>query len=86
MADDFHNLIRSGKLPVGTTLEHKARIYSDRNVSGTVVDGGLRVRGRVYTTPSGAAKAVTRKPVDGWSFWRLPDGRQLVSLRIREAP
>jgi len=32
-------------------------------------------------TPSGAAKAHTGKPVDGWLYWRLPDGKPLSSLR-----
>ena len=81
MADDLRDLIRSGKLPIGTTLEHKGRIYTDRTVTATVVESGIRLHGQVFKTPSGAAKAVTRKPVDGWSFWRLPDGRPLEALR-----
>jgi hypothetical protein len=37
--------------------------------------------GRNFATPSAAAKEVTGKPVDGWLFWKLPDGRSLDSLR-----
>jgi hypothetical protein len=86
VADDLRNLIRSGKLSIGTTLAHKGRQRSDRDVSATVVEGGLRLRGQVYATPSGAAKAVTRTPVNGWAFWRLPDGRHLYSLRPSTGP
>jgi hypothetical protein len=67
-AEDFRVLIRSGKLPIGTTLQHRGPRFTDRDVTATVVEGGLVLRGEIYTTPSGAAKAVTRKPVDGWSF------------------
>jgi hypothetical protein len=45
------------------------------------VRDGIRFEGRVYSTPSAAAKSVTGKPVDGWKFWRTPDGKQLSELR-----
>lgn len=74
-------LISSGRLAVGVTLFHQARRHRDRNVTATVVKEGLRVRSEVYGTPSAAARAITRKPVDGWIFWRLPNGQRLDSLR-----
>lgn len=32
--------------------------------------GKISFRNRVYTTPSAAAVAVTKRPTNGWSFWR----------------
>jgi hypothetical protein len=33
-------------------------------------DGTIRLQRKVYASPSAAAKAVTKYPVDGWSFWK----------------
>jgi hypothetical protein len=75
-------LIATGRLRVGTTLHHRGRQSSGRNgLEATVVKDGIRFDGRVYRTPSAAAKSVTGKPVDGWNFWRTPDGKQLSELR-----
>lgn len=81
MAEDLRSLILTGKLPLGTTLYHQARRYSDRNVEAKVVREGLQVGHASYSSPSAAARAVTGRPVDGWAFWRLPDGRRLDALR-----
>lgn len=81
MAVDLQNLISAGKLPKGTVLTHTPRRYAEREAKATVVDQGIRLGTRVYSTPSAAAKAITGKPVDGWLFWRLPDGRHLGDLR-----
>jgi RAMA domain-containing protein len=76
------DLIRAGKLSTGINLHHVGRRRRDfRDVQAEVVSQGLKVRGRVYSTPSAAAVSVTGKPVDGWLFWKLPDGRNLGSLR-----
>jgi hypothetical protein len=76
-------LIGQGRLALDMRLHHKGRI-ADRNVVATVVAGGLRVKTRTFATPSAAAKAVTGGEVDGWAFWRLPDGRRLDALRPGE--
>jgi len=81
MADDLSTLIRSGKLPSGTTLRHRFRGGHKDDVTAIVLDDGIRVRGKTYKTPSGAAQAITRMPVDGWLFWKLPTGEPLGSLR-----
>ena len=79
MAEDLLSLIMSGKLPSGTTLHHQGRQYSGR---ATVTENGLRVGGRIYETPTGAAKAITNnREVDGWIFWKLPSGARLGTLR-----
>lgn len=74
-------LIRAETLPIGTDLHHVSRRYPDRGVTATVVEGGIKLGDRVYASPSGAAKSVTGTAVDGWTFWRLPDGRRLDALR-----
>lgn len=79
MSDELLSLIKSGRLPVGTVLTHKGRTYSGETAA--VVESGLRVRTSVHSTPSAAARAITRAPVDGWGFWRLPDGSRLDTLR-----
>jgi Restriction Enzyme Adenine Methylase Associated len=81
MPEALITLIRSGKLQVGTTQLHRGRSSSGKDATATVVEEGLRMRGRTFTTPSAAAKAITGKPVDGWIFWRLLDGDPLDSLR-----
>jgi hypothetical protein len=79
--EDLLSLIRSGKLAIGTELHHVSRRNPDRGVAATVVADGIRLRDQVYASPSGAAKSVTGTAVDGWRFWRLPDGQLLDGLR-----
>lgn len=81
MSEDLVTLIRSGKMQAGTTLLHGGRSSSGKDATATVVEEGLRMRGRTFTTPSAAAKAITGKPADGWMFWRLLDGDPIDSLR-----
>ncbi|MGH3198963.1 MAG: hypothetical protein ACRDNT_24275 [Streptosporangiaceae bacterium] len=88
MADDLLTLIHSGKLPSGTTLRHSFRRGDQGDVTATVVDDGIRMKGKTYKTPSEAARAITRMPVDGWLFWKLPTGESLGTLRtqVRRVP
>ena len=81
MTEDLLTLIRTGRLKEGTVVHHQSRRDQARNVTATVVRGGIRLEGAVYPTPSGAAKAITGAPVDGWAFWKLPNGERLDSLR-----
>jgi Restriction Enzyme Adenine Methylase Associated len=79
MAEGLLSLIISGKLPSGTVLDHQGREYSAK---ATVTENGLNVRGRIYETPTGAARAVNgNREVDGWLFWKLPSGKPLDTLR-----
>lgn len=71
---------------MGTKLSHPSRLHKDREVTASVNRQGIAVRGRTYATPSAAAKAVTGKPVDGWHFWKLPDGQPLDKLRTERQP
>jgi hypothetical protein len=79
--DTLIGLIRSGKLTVGTTLSHAGRIHKSRSVTAKVSEQGISFRGRTYSSPSGAARAITGIPVDGWRFWKLPGGKNLDTLR-----
>ncbi len=51
-------------------------------VDGTV---GLLVGRRFYRSPSTAGRAVTGVACNGCTFWRLPSGEPLDSLRSRWA-
>ena len=57
---------------VGTAFERtfKAKIYKMQVVEK---DGriGYRVLGKVYPSPTAAAKAITKTEVNGWSFWGM---------------
>ncbi|MGI5195646.1 DUF4357 domain-containing protein [Streptomyces sp. CA-288835] len=46
-------------------------------------DGQLIVEGKAtpFQSPSKAASAVTGSAINGWTLWRLPDGRTLDDLR-----
>jgi hypothetical protein len=45
-------------------------------------DGNLQTEdGKVHSSPSGAAKHLLGRGVDGWLVWRLSDGRVLADLR-----
>jgi RAMA domain-containing protein/DUF2924 family protein len=81
MAETLRDLIDSGDLEVGTTLHHSPRRYADRRVTATVEREGIRLKGHLYETPSAAARSITGTPVDGWGWWRLPDGRRVDALR-----
>lgn len=44
--------------------------YKRRELRAIVTkDGEVRLRGRVFDTPSAAAEFVVRRPCNGWSFW-----------------
>lgn len=44
-------------------------------------DGTLELDGQVFDTPSGAGRHLRGGATNGWSFWRLADGRSLSDLR-----
>jgi alkylated DNA nucleotide flippase Atl1 len=49
----------------------------------------LEIDGKTFESPSGAGRHVKGGITNGWSFWRLPDGRQLRHVRAvytREDP
>ena len=68
------------RLPVGTELRatYKGQTYLARITSGALVFDGKR-----FNSPSAAAMAITRNPVNGWTFWecRLPGQGRWRSLK-----
>lgn len=81
MSTQLKDLIRTGRLPIGTKLHHKAHRYPERSVEAVVLAGGIKVGTKVYDTPSAAARSITGNRTDGWLFWRLPTKALLTSLR-----
>jgi Restriction Enzyme Adenine Methylase Associated len=68
------------RLPSGTELRatYKGQTYLARVASGALVLDGKR-----FNSPSAAAMAITRNPVNGWTFWecRLPGQGRWRSLK-----
>jgi hypothetical protein len=80
--NELKALIAKGKLKPGTLLFHSARHTEYRNVTAKVVREGLEVRGRTFSSPTGAAQAITGQAVNGWLFWRVPpSGEPLARFR-----
>ncbi len=56
-----------------------------RHVARVSRNGRILVNGKAFDTPSAAARAVTSRSVNGWTFWRYrsPDGawRKIAELR-----
>lgn len=78
---NLKTLIDDGKVRSGETVVMRRRQGSDRSakING---DGTLTTDdGKVHRSPSGAAKHVVGRPIDGWTAWRLPNGRTLDELR-----
>lgn len=70
-------------LPDGTQLRKK---YKGQLYEVAVTNGRIIYNGKGYTSPSGAAVAITGSPVNGWRFWevKMPDDdeyRLLAELR-----
>jgi len=84
----LRDLLVAGLASVGDILvSSRAGCESARAVIANE-DGLLNVEGRLYETPSGAARAATKRTHNGWSFWRLGSttGPRLKDLRRRLAP
>lgn len=79
------DLLSAGLLPVGTRLIWKRR--GGKNFSAEVLaNGTLKTSdGRLHKTPSGAARSLIGRPVDGWAVWRTSDGLPLSEYRSKLA-
>lgn len=76
-------LIQAGKLKAGDELEINSQKFG-LQAARLRADGGIEFRGRVYDTPTGAAKeALDVGSVDGWLRWRVPrlKNRHLGDIR-----
>jgi hypothetical protein len=75
------NLIAAGLVKSGTRLTWKRR--GGDNFSAEIQSNGFikTSDGAVHKSPSGAAKKLISRPVDGWNVWRVPSGFTLADLR-----
>ena len=76
----LRQLVAAGTLTVGTVLQARDGV-GEGHTARVLADGQLELDGVQYETPSGAGKAVLGRAVNGWNFWRLPDGRRLMDVR-----
>ena len=75
------NLVEAGLIAPGTLLTPRPGGSWKERPATVLADGLLSVDGRTFETPSGAGKYVKGKVTNGWTFWRLPDGRKLLDVR-----
>ena len=74
---EFREIVAAGLLAPGDAL-----VGRDPSTTATVTERGrLLVNGVEHETPSGAGRAILGRTVNGWQYWRLPDGRRLSELR-----
>lgn len=80
------DLVRVGVLNPGEAIVINRR--SAVSIEGVVqADGTIKARGKVYGTPSSAAREVLSVgSVDGWLRWRVPrlNNSTLAELRDRQ--
>ena len=73
------DLIKVGLLEVRDVITMK---YGGKTHRAAITHGGyFDVYGRTHESPSGAAGQVTRAPTNGWTAWKVADGRNLHDLR-----
>jgi len=74
------HLIAAGLLSPGTTLTARPGQW-EATQAVVCPDGTLQIGDKHFDTPSGAGKHVKGAATNGWSFWRLDDGRKLAHIR-----
>ena len=75
------HLLQAGAIPVGTQLSAPAGKHA--HVRGTVLPGGrIQVDGKDFDSPSGSASHVRGRNQNGWTYWRVADGRRLEDVRV----
>jgi hypothetical protein len=67
------DLISAGLLEPGSVVYARQKAHSDRTAT-VLPDGRLDVDGEIFGTPSGAARSITGKSVNGWWFFVLNPG------------
>lgn len=78
------DLIGAGLLDAGTTMYARRKAHSDRTAT-ILPDGRIDVDGQVFDTPSGAARSIVGKNVNGWWFFILsPTNRRSLSDLLQE--
>jgi hypothetical protein len=65
--DVSENWVSKGvQFPIGTAFRAK---YKGQLYTGTVSKDGIVINGKTTSSPSDAARLVTRNSVNGWNFW-----------------
>jgi hypothetical protein len=75
-------LVAAGMLAAGTALIARPGTWGEVRAMVTE-DGRLEIGPDLFDTPSGAGKHVRGGSTDGWTFWRVDDGRRLFDLRAQ---
>lgn len=81
---EIRHLIAAGLLAPDTVLVPRNGPWGGK-AARVLPDGALEVDGRRFTSPSGAGAHVRGGSTNGWTFWRIPDGRTLNQLRAAHA-
>ncbi|WP_346006808.1 DUF4268 domain-containing protein [Janibacter terrae] len=77
---ELKHLVEGGLLEVGDTLAATHRDFVGREaVIGE--DCLIHLNGKVFDTPSGAARHLRQRATNGWYFWSVADGRRLRDVR-----
>ena len=73
-------LVEAGILQEGEVLTMRRRGASEVKAQVGPL-GDVYIEGKRFKTPSGAAKSVVKRPINGWSAWRNSAGLTLSHLR-----
>ncbi|WP_137876445.1 DUF4357 domain-containing protein [Rhodococcus sp. Q] len=79
--EDIALLLDLGYLNPGDTLHFEERKKGLRHIATIEPDGALRIGTARYGAPSTALGACVGYSVNGWTTWRIEDGRKLGALR-----
>ena len=75
------NLIDAGLLIANSQVSWRRRGGS-QFLAEVLPNGFIKTsNGQVHKSPSGAARSLVGRPVDGWAVWRVAGGKTLASLR-----
>ena len=74
------HLVEAGLLTPGTELTPRSGPWQAHQAK-VRPDGLLELAGKTFESPSGAGRYIKGSATNGWSFWRLADGRRLLDVR-----
>ena len=80
---DISDLLASGVLQVGSKLVWKRR-NGEHFSAEITAEGKIKTSdGTSHKSPSGAARSLIGRPVDGWMVWQTFDGQRLSDHRSK---
>lgn len=77
---EIKHLVAAGLIEPGTELIARTGEWGDIRVV-VLGDGRLQLGATTFDTLSGAAAHLRQGATNGWSFWRLEDGRRMTDVR-----